>query len=321
MVGQLEQGIRVLEASILLLESAGDLETLAIALNNLASGYEQRGDLRLTLERGIQAGEIDGRVGNTAAIGFGIVGMGGTFIRLGDWEEAEEHIERGATILAAVGASWYAAYAPVERGHLRLRQGRWDEAARALEEALRLAQPIGDVQILEMASWLLGELELLEGRAEAARDRLEPLVSEDGPYVVPLLMTLAGAYLALDEVDRAEQAAERGLAIAKERHQRLYVPELLLVLGMILTRQRRWNEAEHAFEDAVSRARSMPYPYAEARALSEYAMLHRERGENEEARDRFEEALTIFRRLGAEKDVERTERALAALDRSPDPAR
>ena len=135
-----------------------------------------------------------------------------------------------------------------------------------------------------------------------------------------LLTVLAWAYLELEELDRAEEAAARGLTIAEERHVRLYMPDVLRVQGMILTRQERWEEAGNAFEEAVSLARSMPYPYAEARALFEHGLMRSQKGEQQPGRERMEEALAIFQRLGARKDVEQAERALAALARSADPA-
>lgn len=84
---------------------------------------------------------------------------------------------------------------------------------------------------------------------------------------------------------------------------------------------------------AASLARSMSYPYAEARAMYECDLMRREQGNAttaglgaaEETRRRsssaawtraagqLQEALGIFRRLGAEKDVAQTERALAEL--------
>ena len=71
------------------------------------------------------------------------------------------------------------------------------------------------------------------------------------------------------------------------------------VLGMVRTRQDRTDEAAESFREGLMLARSLPYPYAEARILAEMGML--------------EEALAIFQRLGAIKDRERTEEALAAL--------
>jgi hypothetical protein len=60
----------------------------------------------------------------------------------------------------------------------------------------------------------------------------------------------------------------------------------------------------------------MPYPYAEARILREYGMLHLREREPREARKWLSAALGIFGRLGAKKDAERSEQALWALDPS-----
>ncbi len=65
----------------------------------------------------------------------------------------------------------------------------------------------------------------------------------------------------------------------------------------------------------------MPYPYSEARIVVELGLLDHQEGKADQAREQLQEALTIFQRLGAGKDIERTEQVLAALDRSADPAR
>jgi hypothetical protein len=50
-------------------------------------------------------------------------------------------------------------------------------------------------------------------------------------------------------------------------NSKLGLVELLRRHGMVLARQRRWDEAERASEEAVSVARSVRYSYAEARPL------------------------------------------------------
>jgi hypothetical protein len=82
---------------------------------------------------------------------------------------------------------------------------------------------------------------------------------------------------------------------------------------MVLAQCDAWKDADAAFGDAVSLAHAMPYPYAEARARERWGMVCRERRKPEQARKNLEEALGIFRRLGARKDVERAEQALASL--------
>ena len=83
---------------------------------------------------------------------------------------------------------------------------------------------------------------------------------------------------------------------------------------MVRSRQGRWNEAQTAFEEAMSLARGLPCPYAEARALVEYGVAHVHQEELEQAGERLGAAMSIFRRLGAKKDVERTGQVLRELE-------
>jgi hypothetical protein len=53
----------------------------------------------------------------------------------------------------------------------------------------------------------------------------------------------------------------------------------------------------------------------EARILVELGLLDRQEGPEERAREQLEDALTIFRRLGAQKDMERVERLLSTGNR------
>lgn len=62
---------------------------------------------------------------------------------------------------------------------------------------------------------------------------------------------------------------------------------------MVLQRQGREDEAHTVLTEGLGLARALPYPYAEARVLEEMG--------------RAEEALAIFRRLGATKDAGRLE--------------
>jgi tetratricopeptide (TPR) repeat protein len=82
---------------------------------------------------------------------------------------------------------------------------------------------------------------------------------------------------------------------------------------MILARLGRVEQAAAALDEGLALAPALPYPYGEARLLAVYGRLNAQAGQPEQARDHLAAALAIFRRLGARKDVERTEQALATL--------
>jgi tetratricopeptide (TPR) repeat protein len=207
--------------------------------------------------------------------------------------------------------------ATVGLGYLDLLTGRWDEARQSLEDLFQhLLNVLKHTAGIHGAAETLSKLDLLQGQSEAARDRLVPLAALESESQVSALATLAWAYLACGQREQAIATANEAVKQARTPSCRLDLAEALGVQGMILAEQERWEEAERAFEEAVSLAHSMPYPYAEARALYEYGRMRCRQGEREQGCERLQEALAIFRRLGAQKDVERTEQELAAGDRS-----
>ena len=69
-----------------------------------------------------------------------------------------------------------------------------------------------------------------------------------------------------------------------------------------------------ALDEGLALARTMPYPFAEARLLHLCGELHSATGEP--ARERLAMALSIFQWLGARKDAERARQAITELRRS-----
>ena len=88
---------------------------------------------------------------------------------------------------------------------------------------------------------------------------------------------------------------------------------MLRVQGLLATKQGRWDVAVAALDEALERARAMPFPYAELKALWVYGDLEVARGDPTAARRRFEQALSICDRLGEGLYRASIERDLAAL--------
>jgi hypothetical protein len=113
-----------------------------------------------------------------------------------------------------------------------------------------------------------------------------------------------------------EQASERIKQVIDQARTETRIVQLanaLYLRSMILIRQGHWEEAELILAEIVSLAHTMPYPHAEGHALLSWAHVHLQEGESEQALVRLKDALTIFRRLGAEKDIEQVEQVLAQI--------
>ena len=107
--------------------------------------------------------------------------------------------------------------------------------------------------------------------------------------------------------------ALEGIERARAQGHRLALVELLRVRGMVLARRGRWDEAERAFEEAASVARSVHYLYAEARSLYEWGLMQVNIPDPRKARGRLEEAAEIFLRLGSRPYSDLAQKAMAGL--------
>ena len=111
------------------------------------------------------------------------------------------------------------------------------------------------------------------------------------------------------------QLAATGLSRADASGLRLVLPDALQAQALVALRQRRWGHATDALEQALALSRAMGYPYAEAKGLYVYGLLHQQKGEPKQAAERLTAALTILNQLGGRFYAEHVEQALAESER------
>jgi tetratricopeptide (TPR) repeat protein/transcriptional regulator with XRE-family HTH domain len=313
LLGRLDEAVQVLEEARALAEAVGDAGDLPAVLHFLAIGYGWRGEWtkgKQHLERGVELAERLGNPAHTADLGT----LRGVYaFYLGNWRQSRVDLERALAVTRQIDAPRSYAYALFDCGLLSLGEGDWEATSRYCEESIAILEAQGDFQGLRHASMFQAWCDLLQGRADAARARLAPLRDRPGLEerdVTYLLPFLAWAHLELGEVAEAEEVVGQAIRRARAEPNRLALVEALRVQAMVATRQEEWEQAERSLEEGLAGARSLPYPYGEARLLHVHGQMHARKGEPTRARERLEAALAIFRRLGACKDAERAEQAI-----------
>jgi tetratricopeptide (TPR) repeat protein len=312
--GQVGEAIRVAQEVLPRAEAMGDLETLGEALFDLAEFSMIAGHLELSREYRQREQALYERQGRTFEAAFALCNLGQVEVYLGNWQAVRDYVERGLAMAEAVDNQFVPRIGKYFLGALSILQGNWDEGGRVLEEIE--AQRIGTLQIHRYIQGELARLDLLRGHPERALARLEPLVEGANPAdsdVTLLLPVLAWAYLENGNDGRAVEGAAEAIQRARAQQNALALVDALRVFGMALAQQDRAQEAAAAFEEDLALGQRMPYPYAEATALFEWGSLDAASDDPGQARARLEDALAIFTRLGARKDVERTERAVKEL--------
>lgn len=318
-VGQLDQAQAAFEAAQSSAQEARNLDALYLACGNLGEIHQQRGDLdraERSFARALDAAEQQGLADPVAQC---LCHLGAVAFLRGAWDQAATHYERAAAAIGSLGFVPTSALVALMRGTLHLAQGHIAQAYASLE-AVIASDADGDGggnPALRAAHAALAEHELVLGHPSAARERLLPLLVRAGTPVatdaVAHIPLLAWAEADIGNIEQAEALAADSQSQAFAWQQRLALADALRVTAMLGARQGRWDAAEGALDECLSIARSLPYPYAEAKALYVAGQMRAARGEMERAREHYAAALVILRRLGERLYAEHIERALAAL--------
>jgi tetratricopeptide (TPR) repeat protein len=314
-VGHIAESLRLNKEGSRLAEAASDIEWFHAGVFNVAYFHAIRGEFAAGWRDRQRALTLAEQLGDPMWICFDITLLGWIAFLLGEWDQAWATTERAVAMSRQISLGWVSPYSLLHHGQLLLAEGQWEEASRYLEEACAYASRSGDLQALRQAAGPLAELEILEGRSDAAHARLVPLL--DRPRleeydVTALLPVLAWAHLELGEVTQARDVVEQALRRTRPENLRLALVDALRVQAMILACEERVSEAERVLEEGLLLARSMPYPYAEARLLHLSGRLHAQVGKPEAAWEQLGAALAIFQQLGAAKDIKQVELDLAA---------
>lgn len=311
LLGRRLEGGQVLEEALRLWEELGE-PFIQGPLHNLACFTLAAGEVEHSIRYFERLLESDERT-ITPRIAVTLSCLAESLTVLGDWQAARAHLERALEFQRSLGSLPHMAGTLILLAQLSLLEGRGEEAVQHLAEAIPLAERTHLHAPLWIGHVTMAQHDLMQGHPEAVIARLERLADADTTGAIESLPSLAQAYVQIGNIGWASELADEAVDRADGT---LLLGDALRVRGVVRLRDGRREEAERDFDHAIELARSMPYPYVEACTLCEYGLMHCDQGEPEPARARFNEALSIFQRLGARPSIARLEQVLSELDRS-----
>ncbi len=227
----------------------------------------------------------------------------------GQWPEAEQEARQASEELLRYRLMDGVAYAYYEVGEVRLRMGDLDAAAEAFDRAYELghkAQP--GMALLQLAR---GEI------ADARRSIDRALTRAAGTDGVAdrtararLLPAKVDISLADDDLDGARAAVEELETIARDHAQPLFQAGALTARGELLLGEKNAAEASPVLGRSWRLWQTSDLPYESARARLRYSEALTAEGDETMARRDLLAARAVFERLGATRDLERTDRLL-----------
>lgn len=277
-----QEGIGHLEKAIGYYESGDTKRDAAIAHNNLGNNLILIGKwdrAQEAFERSLALlTEVNDREDK---VPMALDSLGELWMLRGNLEKAKDYLERAVAMATENGNRWYACQAWRTLARCRMAMGAITEALAAIGQALELAERIGDRQAICDSRLLLAETSFQSSDLDSCEENLQAVAAQV-----------------------SESAADMGLA---GEAQRLY--------GLLAMARSDASRATQHFGRSVSIFDLLGDRYRAARAHHDLARAYL-LVQPELAAEHLTRAVNVFRELGARRDLEVAEAALAAHDQT-----
>jgi len=295
----------------------GYMDAALWAYNDLAASlpaeeYERRLEL---YEKGFELAE---KVGNI----FWIPWIGGAlawwYIGMGNMNKAMSFAEESDALNRKAGNLTQLSFSLDRLGFVYQVLGEWDKSEQYYKEASSNSQRLNDFQSIGSSYWYLGWLHFDKGEYTKAREFIEKAceVCEKAgakSYQMWGSQHLIWTYIELGEIQKANNLIDNLHNYALEVKDKRLIAAADALKAMLLRALKKWKESIDYFEkslqeyEAINARRWNMYFFAKT-VLCEYARVYLERdqeGDRQKANNLLNQALEIFQKLGAKKEIEK----------------
>jgi len=323
--GEIKKGCECLERGLKKALDNGHMETALRIYNNFPGALPAE-----EIERGLElyekGFELAKKVGDLyfqSWIGTGVAEM---YVGMGDMDKALLLVEGSIALDRKAGNLSHLSLSLGELGFIQQILGGWEKAEQYYNEALKNSQRLEDFQSINNSYGLLGWLHFDKGEYVKAREYLEKVVKAIEKARIKSVLSahiiLIWTYVELGEIKKAENLIDRLHKYAFEVEDKSLTAYVDALRAMLFRTQKKWKESFEHFEKSLQEFKALNakrwnlYIFAKW-ILYEYARVYMERdqkGDKEKAHDLLNQALEIFQKIGAKKEIEKTESKLAYLE-------
>jgi len=320
-IGDQEKGIECLEKALKMALDKGYTEIALRTYNNLAASLlEEENERRLECyDNGLKLAKKAGHISFQSWIGGNLAEM---CVDMGNMNKAVLLAEESVALDRKTGNMLHLSLSLGSLGFVYQVLGEWEKTEQFYQEASRLSftisQRLTDVQSTAYSYSNIGLLHFDKGEYAKAREFFEKAyeVSEKAGAKSRQMWGagyLIWVYIELGEFDKARNLLESLDQFALEIKSKSLTAKADALRAMLFRAQKKWEESIEHFEkslqeyEALNARRWNVYWFARM-VLCEYARVYLERdqeGDREKAHNLLNQALEIFRKLDAKKDIEK----------------
>jgi len=306
------------EKSLKIALDEGFLDVAARAYNGLALSLPRR-KWRELFEKGYELARKVGNIWYQCRIGGNLATV---MISAGNIDKGLSFVEENLALARKAGHLSNISSLLMGIGFVHLLLGELDKSEQYFVEALSISQKSKDFQATSHNMGAIGMLYLNKGEyAKAAEsfEQLSALLEEAGARAereLPIsrfFSWLITAYLELGEINKADNQVDILRKSALEMADEELTAVANTLKAMVLRAEKKWDESIELFEKSLQEWEALDAwewaPYDLARwVLCECARVYLERdreGDREKAHSLLNQALEIFQKIGAKKDIEK----------------
>ena len=254
---------------------------------SLAFMYILMGDMNKAILLAEESVALDRKTGNMFTLPRSLLALGLAYQILGEWKKSEQYYNEALSVSQKINVFWPMTYGYACLGWLHLNKGEYVRAREHLEKAIEVF-----------------------GKAGAKNSRMWSS------------RFLIWTYIELGEIEKARNLLDKLHKFALQVKNKAYIAEADALRAMLFRAQKKWKESIEHFEkslqefEALNARRWTVYLFAKM-VLYEYAGVYLERdqeGDREKAYNMLSQALEIFRKMGAKKDIEKVKSRMVYLE-------
>jgi predicted ATPase/KaiC/GvpD/RAD55 family RecA-like ATPase len=283
-IEEYEKRLDCWEKALALAKKLGDISQYAYYLSAVAGEYMWRGELDQATTLGEEALALARRAGDMTYIPWYLLLLGEAYQKLGEWDKSEQYYKEAMDISRNQNEAVTSAWSRLELGLLHIDKGEYAKAKELLEEAFQILGKAGAKTVQMVYSQFLIWTSIEFGETEKAQGLLDSLQN-----------------FALETEDKGLITGEVALRAMLLRAQKKYAESIELFEKTL----KEWESIKANIWNAYYFARWV---------LCEYARVYLERneeGDREKADKLLNQALEMFQKMGAKKDIEKVEARIA----------
>lgn len=329
-MGERKKAVGFIETALEIALSNNYLEIAARAYNNLVTTLPPE-ETEKSIEYLEKAYELAKKVGDINMMCFAGANLAGSFAGAGELDRALVLCKESVALDRRTGNQNHLVMSLGELGNEYRIQGEWGKSEECLKEAFNIAQALEDYQAVGMGYGSLAIFYYDKGEFRKAKELAEKgyeAMKETGAKEMQWWYSyyIACIHMEIGEIEKAQSQSDNLYKSALEieaktgyRQPLVYAKRLR---ARLLEAQEKLEESIDCFEETIQDLEALGakrwnmYDYAKY-FLCECAQVYLNReqeGDREKALSLLEQALEMFQKMGAKKEIEKVEARIASIE-------